>query len=76
MRRADRPPAALRGVIVPLVSPDGDAAVGRQPFIPAAGDQLLTATLEEIHKIHIVGTVLLLICKIYIDTHRCTSYLW
>ncbi|MPM80341.1 hypothetical protein SDC9_127388 [bioreactor metagenome] len=63
-------------MIVPLVSPDGDAVIGRQPLIPTAGDQLLTPPLEKVHEIHIVGAVLLLIRKIHIDTHRCTSYLW
>jgi hypothetical protein len=63
-------------VIIPLVSTDGDTVIGSQPFVPAAGQQLFSVPLEEIHKVHIIGTAFLIICKMHIHAHGRTSYLW
>jgi hypothetical protein len=68
--------AAFRGVIIPLVAPDGDAVVGCQPLFPAAGDQLLSAPLENVYEIHVIGAEFLLVCKMNISAHGSTSYRW
>jgi hypothetical protein len=68
--------AAFRRVIVPLVPADGDAVIGIEPLVTAAGEQLLAAPLEKIHEVHIVGSELLLVGEVNINAHESTSYLW
>ena len=60
-------------MIVPLISPDGDAVAAGQTVLRAGADELFSLLAEKLHKVNRAGPELLFLCEIDVG-HTITSF--
>ena len=64
LEEGHRPAALSGGVVVPFVSPDGDAVVTLQTELRPGAEQLFAPAAEEFGQVNGVGAALLFFCKV------------
>ena len=64
LQERDRPAALLCGVIVPFVSPDGNAMVADKPLFRAGGQHFFALPEQELFQINLAGAALLVVREV------------
>ena len=66
LQERDRPAAFFSSVVIPAVPMDRHAVITGQTLFTSRWKQFLPLTQQKLFQIHMISTVFLLVCKIYV----------